>query len=203
MEKTIIELSIDANEKLATGRVLKTTTEFDSYYYKSNFQDDPKRIGNHFSERGFSKVYDAKTIGYSKPNKPYSMSFTGQQSIETIGNRLIVKPFLTFPVSKNPFTQKTRSYPVDFIYKQKKEMTSFLSIPDGYKVTNLPESYSIDNSLVKIVYRAKMMDNQLEFYALSEFKKPKYVPREYARIKSYFNTIVKKFNQEIVLEKIE
>jgi hypothetical protein len=60
----------------------------------------------------------------------------------------------------------------------------------------------MDNDLAEINLKYSINGNLLKIEGNYSFKKAIYISIEYARIKNYFDTIVKKFNEQIVMEKI-
>ena len=131
---------------------------------------------------------------------PYSINFEGDYETEKLGNNIVIKPFLGLPLSSNSLTQQKRTYPVDFEYPWEEQFESILEIPEGFKLTDLPEGYQLDNDLADINLNYTLTDNILTAKGSYKFKKAIYVANEYARIKYYLDQIVKKFNQPIVLE---
>ena len=130
------------------------------------------------------------------------ISFQGKTGIEKIGDNLVVKPFLNLPIAENKLTQKKRSYPVDFVYPNMEEYEIIINIPEGYRLAAIPEKHTLNNELAEIGLSYEPTETKLKISAKYSFKKPVYVASEYARIKFYMDTVVKRFNEEVVLEKI-
>ena len=114
----------------------------------------------------------------------------------------MINPFLNLALTKNKLTQKERNYPVDLIYPEDAQFEISMKIPEGYQVSSLPESYSMDNNLAEIKLTYVLNDHVVSIVGNYNFKKSIYTSKEYSRIKFYFDTIIKKFNEHIVLEKV-
>jgi len=113
-----------------------------------------------------------------------------------------VQPFCNFNLAKNPLTQPVRNYPVDIIYKKSSKFQTTLSIPEGYKLAKKPSDLKVENSLIKILYTTDTLTNGLvNVVGNYEFKKDVYDVVNYKEMKYYFNVIVDKFNEGIVLIK--
>ncbi|MEP4532273.1 MAG: DUF3857 domain-containing protein [Cyclobacteriaceae bacterium] len=201
LNKTAIQMNIDPQNALASAVVIKNLTEYDSYEYKARFQDDVSKIESYYTDHGFVNVSKGQSRFYDNPDMPYMIAFSGDSPIEIIDQKLLIKPFLNFPMDENTLTQDTRTYPVDLIYKQSDEFTSAIKIPEGYTATYIPESYIVDNELMNITYTATPSADYIDLSGKILFKQSMYLPENYTEIKGYFDDIVEKFNDAIVLEK--
>lgn len=202
-ENANLYISLDPNNLSATTRVNLQTTEYDSYVYKNLYANDTLKLKKRFLDVGFKTVDHLQTFNYEKNNATYVIGFDGTSQIERINDKIVVSPFLGFPPKENKLTQEKRSYPVDMIYAQSTELQSTINIPEGYKVSFIPEKFSISSDLAEVKIEYKLDKDYLEANAVYSFKKPVYQPNEYDRIKYYFKTIVKKFNEQIILEPID
>ena len=196
----VIHLSIDTSTLKAQAKIAIQTTEFEAYWYKHTFGNDTAELKNSLMKEGLTAINRVKTINYDRTGVPYIIGLEGESDIERIGDKLIISPFLKFPISLNSLTQKERSYPIDFTYPSTQYFQSTIEIPDGFKVTDLPENFNMDNGLAKIQIEYQLAGSTIVGTASYGFKKVVYQTSEYARIKSYFDTIVKKFNVQIVFE---
>ncbi len=197
-----INLTLDPQNLVANTTVTVQSTEFEALGYRNLYKDDSLKLKEALLSKGFTDVAKVKTFNYDKTSAPYTMAYEGKTALEKIDNKLVISPFLEFPIKENKLTQKTRAYPVDFIYAKKEDLTTFISIPDGYKVVSVPETYELDNALATINLKYVVRGNVVEGIANYHFKKGVYVSEEYARIKYYLDMIVKKFNEQLVLEEI-
>ncbi len=176
-------------------------TEFDGSYYRRNFEDDTIKIRKYLEETGFTSVAKTSTFNFANNEKPYIISCSAETAIEQIDNKIIVSPFMSFYQAENRLTQQTRTYPIDFTYVNTESFKCRIKIPAGYKVMNLPENYNVDNEIVKIFSSWKSDGEVLEIDCSYGFKKSVYPPANYNEIKVYFDIIVRKFHEQVVLEK--
>jgi hypothetical protein len=135
---------------------------------------------------------------------PVSLSFNAIIPVEKYNNRVLVAPFLNAPVTENPFTQKTREYPVDMIYSSQMNYNSEIVIPENLRVVQIPEELSIDNANFTLTYTIQQMGSGRIFVEASyQFHKPVYPAKMYNGLKFYYNKIIDKLNEKIVLEIVE
>lgn len=200
-EKNTIAIEIDTNSCVAMVNVTIQCTEYDAYNYRNEYENDTSSIKEFFSDN-IDNIQRIKTVNYKNVSKPYYIAFQGTDEIEKFGDNFVVNPFLSLALTKNNLTQKKRTYPVDLVYASNHVFDVSLTIPKGYQLARLPESYAMDNALAEIKVNYSLEETTLKITGNYLFKKPVYVAIEYARIKYYIDTIIKKFNEEIVLEKI-
>jgi transglutaminase-like putative cysteine protease len=202
VDSKTIALKLDPENLTAKTVVTVQSTEFEALGYRNLFKNDSIKIRENLLEDGFTNVSRVKTYNFDRTNLPYIIAYEGKTELEKIDNKIIISPFLHYPIKENILTQKKRSYPVDFIYPKKEKLISRLEIPAGYKLIGVPEAFTVDNELAEINLMYTIEDNIVEASAEYHFKKGVYISEEYARIKSYIDMIVKKFNEQLVFEKI-
>lgn len=115
--------------------------------------------------------------------------------------KIYVSPFLKESISDNPLKQKERRYPIDMIYPNKRVYNTTISFPEGYIVDFIPGDLNINNELFELKYSIISMSDKVNITFYYYFKKSKYLPNNYSLVKYYYNEIVKKSNEKIVLIK--
>lgn len=202
LENKNISLTLDTKSLKAKAGVTIQATEFEALDYRNSFNNDSTKIKESLTKSGISSVSRINTYNYDKANLPYIISYEGETSLERIDNKIVVSPFLNFPIKENKLTQKKRAHPVDFIYSKKETLTSVIDIPKGFKVVSIPEEYMVNSDLAEISLKYNITDNVIEAVAHYHFKKSLYISAEYDKIKLYFDMMVKKFNEEVVFEEM-
>jgi hypothetical protein len=203
INQTQITMNIDTSGLTAHCDVSNIYTEFEAYYEKKRTENASARISNSLEARGYFNVEVNGTRNFDSATKPYIISTTLDTQLDPIGSKISLTPFLDFPPSQNRLTQIKRTYPVDFVYRKNLNYSSFITLPKNIRYHSLPKPYHLDNELIKIDYSVTDKGNQLQANAIIEYKKAVYKSHEYARIKHYIDTMVKKFNEGIPLEMIE
>ena len=133
--------------------------------------------------------------------KPYVLTYKQTSMSEVVNDKIYVSPLLSESILENPLKQKERTYPVDMIYPEKRIFNSTILIPEGFKVDYIPAEQTINNDLFELKYRVNSDDNKIAVTFDYYFKRSVYSSNEYSLIKSYFNEIVKRGNEKIVLAK--
>ena len=130
-------------------------------------------------------------------------SFTSTNSVEIIGNKMYVSPFLFFTTTENPFKQETRQYPIDFTYPNQLKYNISLTIPDGYIVETLPQPKAVvmPDSLGGFKYIISNNGNQIQLLYTRDINQAVIGPEYYEVLKNFFKEIVNKQTEKIVLKK--
>jgi hypothetical protein len=116
---------------------------------------------------------------------------------------LYLNPLFGEVTKTNPFKALDRKYPVELpsIFD---EVYSFnMEIPEGYEVDELPKSsvarFNEDEGLFQ--YMIQQNDNMIQFRCRTKLNKANFVPEEYPNLREFFDLIVKKQAEQIVLKK--
>jgi hypothetical protein len=73
----------------------------------------------------------------------------------------------------------------------------------GYKLLVKPDNLNVENKLVNIKFASEIQDNRIiKVTGVYEFKNDVYMNYDYVDLKGYFNKIIDKFNEKLVLVKI-
>lgn len=114
---------------------------------------------------------------------------------------MYIDPFFGRVPSENPLKQLQRNYPIDMTYPERNTLTSTFTIPKGWDIDFLPANQKENNDLFEFEYQAVRNENDIKIVFSYSFKKSVYPPTHYLLIKSYFNDIIQKGNEKIVLIK--
>jgi hypothetical protein len=202
LNETNIEMDIHPELLTSNTKVLIKATEYESLGLKEKFANDSTKFSKHLIDNGCMNVSGIRFVNAEIPQRPYVIGFSGDHKMEHIDGKLLIYPFLSFPLKENRLTQPTRSYPVDFIYPKSVLLRSKITIPEDYSVVDQPEKIEIKNGLANISLKCVQKDNVLTVEGEYTFHKSIYQPGEYAAIKLYMDNIVKFFNTPLVIEQV-
>lgn len=142
-----------------------------------------------------------KCVSLTTIEEPFELEFNETQFLETAEDKLIINPFCGKAISENPFKLAARSYPIDFNYRQSKSFETTINIPSGYSILSKPDNLEVNNAVVMITYSVEILNPEtLKVTAMYDFKKDIYPAEAYSNLKAYYNIIVNKLNEKIVLE---
>ncbi|MGE0021720.1 MAG: DUF3857 domain-containing protein [Draconibacterium sp.] len=197
--RTNIEIE-KISDELQISTVSVATNEYEALYYRDTYADDIQKIKANFNSEFYSLIDTSVVVqNQYEIEKPYQISYKLSSGPETLNNKLLFSPFINEVISDNPLKQKERTYPIDMIFPRKRSFTSAIKIPDGFQVEFLPADSKINNQQFELNYSIVKSEQIIKVTFDYIFKSPVYQPVEYSKIKYYFNEIVKKGNEKIVL----
>ncbi len=118
---------------------------------------------------------------------------------------IYVSPLPLGKETENPFKLEERKYPVDFGNKFSDEMTYTLEIPEGYSIEEIPQPINIklpENGGSFLYVIKKVNEKTVQIVSRLKINKPIFLPTEYQYLKQFYNKIIEKHNELVVLKKI-
>ncbi len=157
-------------------------------------QDNP---GLELTKYGFENATDV----YAPAT--FDFDFTTSGGAQNLGNHIYLNPMFIDQIKKNPFTQEERKFPIDFGYPIDVTNIVEIEIPEGYEVDESPENaiISLPGNAGKFIYNVTRIGNKYKIISKYSITKTIFLPEEYAAVKEFFNQIVNKQSQPVVLIK--
>ncbi|HLO60383.1 MAG TPA: hypothetical protein VK179_16650 [Bacteroidales bacterium] len=206
-QSVYFEMKLDENGEMS-GKATYTKTEYAGYYLrdalrKHNSQDEyikekesqnPGLIINSFSFENLDSL--------QKPvQEIYDMSITGFADI--IGDMISVSPMLFEKLTSNPFKMEKRKYPIDYGHQIKKRFIINLTLPDGYEVSEIPSplALSLPSKSARFTYNTIVNNNTVQMICNFEIAKIIFTESEYDLVKEFYNQVIAKEAEVIMLKK--
>lgn len=182
----------------ASARYRMTQVEKDEMEYaKTYLMDD-------WTEAEIEKV---EVKNFEERNSPMQVSceFIASDYINVVGDFIYVQPMLSVAQTENPFTLKERSYPVDFAAPIHEQYILNLVVPEGYVADELPEAtrIALPNKGGSFSYQAQAMGPIIQLVSDLSITQRVFTVEEYGNIKAFFDYVVAKHAEQIVLKKSE
>jgi hypothetical protein len=193
-----LNLKIDTDELMIKGEFLDQSNEYLALKNKKAYIKNAEAFIEALQNKGFENVDDVLVMNLEAPGKPFVISYRAEYPLEYFEDKIIVAPFLNLPISENKLKQPTRLYPVDMNYKKNWVYKSIINIPEGYQILSVPEDFLMDNSLMKIELKSIQTGKHVSITGVIEYKKAVYPSKDYKRLKSYINIVIKRFNDKVV-----
>jgi len=132
-----------------------------------------------------------------------SLNVTIKDNSDVIGNKIIFTPLLYEALEKNIYTLEDRKYPVNYNYPISEMYIFEYTLPEGYIVESLPKPIKFklpDNSII-VSYMIQNIDGKISIAYKRTLAKILFLPDEYQDLKEFYNLIVKKHTEKIILKK--
>lgn len=123
---------------------------------------------------------------------------------QVAGDMIYLNPILNPTFSENPFKTESRNIPVDMDYGINEQYILSLTIPEGYMVEELPEpiNMSLMNKGASYAFSSSILsDGKVQIIIKTKVVQTYYMPEEYAALRNFFDLIINKQNEQIVLKK--
>ncbi|AXE21088.1 transglutaminase [Runella rosea] len=132
----------------------------------------------------------------------YDVSMT--DFVTKAGNLLYLKPMLGEGYTTNPFKAEERAFPVDFGYSTEETFLANFQIPKGYAVAEMPKTgvVSLPSGGGRFTYTVSVNEQKISLISRYQLKKPTYTAEEYGLLRAFFDAIIAKHNEQIVLKKV-
>lgn len=130
--------------------------------------------------------------------------FEAFEGVEEAGGKIFISPLFFIQTKENPFKSQTRKLPIDFGHTGRSHTIVNVSIPEGYEIESLPE-----NGMLKLVgdlgsyrYLVNQNGNNLQISVDFSINQSVIAESEYEHVKDFFEIMVNKENEKIVLKKV-
>jgi hypothetical protein len=150
-------------------------------------------------------VHESKFENVKNLNEPvnevYEMSLENESN--GMADILYINPIVGNAIKENPFKVEARIYPVDFGSPFEKTNLLKMKIPAGYEVEELPEPVAIalPNNGGRYIYSINNMNGIITLTSLMTINKGIFTQPEYPNLREFYNQIVAKQAELIVLRK--
>lgn len=117
---------------------------------------------------------------------------------------LYFNPVLADRTTENPFTSPTREFPVDYGNASSDVYQLTIQIPKGYKVEEVPQSksFTLPGKGATYIYQMTQTESAISLSTRFTIDKTMFLPTEYDALREFYNAIVAKEAEQIVLKKI-
>jgi hypothetical protein len=116
---------------------------------------------------------------------------------------IYLKPVLINNYKESPFKNTTRRLPVEFGYPTSYSYIINITIPDGYKVQELPKALALKmpDNIGEFRYNIQCTGQQIQVVTNVAIKS-QFIPVDYYfHLQEFFNKVVEKYAQVVVLQK--
>lgn len=123
---------------------------------------------------------------------------------QVVGDFIYMNPILLPVFEENPFKIEERTYPVDIPYPIKDRFVLLLTIPEGYAVEELPENLNLalPNKGGRFYFSVNPLGQKVQISYNFQLDQLQFQPEEYKGLKRFFDMMLEKLDEQIVLKKI-
>lgn len=209
MEKKVTTMLLTTNEK---QEMIGSLQQIPGYYESYNVREKIKEKGKEEFFKELKKAY-GDNIELMNPHidsiDKLEESVSIAYDIKLLGDRediMYINPMFGEGYKENYFKSAERLYPVEMPYAIDETYIFNMMFPDDYTVDELPKSILVKLNEAgdgQFEYRITQSENHISMRSRIQLKRAKYQPEEYEILREFFNLIVKKHSEQIVLKKIK
>lgn len=157
-------------------------------------------IGSRSWEVTKTEIGNAKNI-----NQPLKETYelVVNEHVVSTPEALYFNPVLLTRIEDNPFKLEAREYPVDYSSPFERIYMGRISIPEGYLVDELPQTkvLALPANAGRFTYSVTQAGNLLNVVCNFQINKSIFTQAEYPNLREFYNQVVAKQSEQIVLKK--
>jgi hypothetical protein len=202
-----ISASLNADGS-AEGKFRSRYTNHAALKFRKNFKNKDEDLYLSELESAFKDIeiseYEVKNEDTYKGPVSESFSFLNENAADIVNDKLYVTPISFLRMEENPFKLEERQFPVDFGYPMADRYIINIVIPEGYMIESVPDKIMIalPESMGRFSYLVSATGNQIKLSVKLEIDKAMIPANAYAYLKEFFNQVIIKESEQVVLKKI-
>ena len=206
--KEIINLMAEINAQgEVSGKARDQYMDYNAFVYRDNFNglNNESRIEKIEKSHPGLEILTLEVLNSDDLSKPIveNYSFSSNNQVEIIGDKMYFSPLLHFTMKENPFKQEQRLYPIDFVFPHQDKYSISIKIPDGYVVETLPSSKAIGMTENKAVYKYTISNTGSQIQLMYTFDVNTAIigSEDYEEVKAFYKDMVEKHTEKVVLKR--
>ncbi|WP_133177695.1 transglutaminase domain-containing protein [Chitinophaga parva] len=202
---TAVRMNVAAN-----GNVKGTYTEQEGYYRSLHLRDDVASQGQDAFRQRLARILgndatvsNLQLINLDSIDAPVAENFDFEWEHNGDGSRLYLHPIVGQVQVRNPFTAMERRYPVEMSYMDNETYIASILIPPGYVVEGVPApaNITLPDGAATFRYQLRQDGNLVQVRVMLNFNRAVFSPEEYEGLRRFFDLIVNKEAELLVLRK--
>lgn len=199
--------AIDEKGKIS-GKYRMQRTDYEAFAFREknlgiNQQNYLEKVENDYKGLQISGYDIDNSKDLSKPVIE-NFTFTTDNECEIIGDKMYINPQLFFTQTQNPFVQEKREFPIYFGYSKQEKLNINIDIPKGYVVESIPKSikFITGDNVGSYALNCTTLEDKIQIAISKEINKEIVSSDFYGVLKKFYQQMIDKQNEKIVLKKI-
>ena len=191
------------------GKLSYSKGDYAALDFRNDYEDfnsDDEYITNFKEGKKGLKVLSHKISNIDSLYLPVNEDFEVEINniVSDIDGELYIMPLLYDQIKENPFKVSDRKYPIDYGYARDKTIVLNYTFPAGYTIVNLPTATNmkLPGDAGSFVCKSSVADGKISISYKLSITKSVILQTEYADLREFYNQVVAKEAEPIVLKKI-
>jgi len=207
MERKLTSIMISSNEK---GEMVGSFQQEPGYFESHEIRERVREKGKDDFFKEVKTGFD-QDVELANTRIDSLMNLEGDIIIaydfkmnEAKADVIYINPMFGEGFGKNLFQSAERSYPVEMPYASDQTYVFNMAIPDGYTIDELPKSMILKLNEAgdgRFEYLISESNGTISMRSRITVKRANFTPAEYDLLREFFNEIVKKHSEQIVLKR--
>jgi hypothetical protein len=190
------------------GKLQSKYSKHKAYEFRNKYKD--KDLNDFISERE-SVFHDIEISDYKVENADVcdgmvseTFNYYQEEGADVINDKIYIQPYSVLKLDENPFKSEQRLFPVDFGYAFVEQSVFTIQIPKGYTLDSRPNPLilKIPSNLGEFNYNSNLIGDKLQLIVKFKINKPVIATENYLFLKQFFNQMIIKEAEQVVLTKI-
>jgi hypothetical protein len=189
------------------GRVAIASQGYEALNRRKSYQKEgDKKFATSFNASLSAwEIDSAKFNNQEKLDQPFLETYFAAipNQIQETPERLYLDPFILLVNRENIWKEQTRNYPVDLLMPEEKLLVVTLTVPQGFKIENVPANKIVampDNSIV-CSFKTLQSNNVLVISYQLVMAKSEFQKDEYGALRDFFNQVLARQGEPVILVK--
>lgn len=205
-ERKLSSLLLIADKGKWVGNLTQHFGDYESFSLRNKIKEEGQEAYFKTLQKSFGTdvtTESAKIDSLQLYDAPVSLNykFTMDPGSDDI---LYINPLFGEATKENPFKSVERKYPVEMPYAIDETYISSIYIPEGYELEELPTQIKVrlnEKNEGFFEYAIGRSGDIISMRSRIKLDRAFYMPEEYEILREFFNLIVKKQSEQIVLKK--
>ncbi|RPE05819.1 DUF3857 domain-containing protein [Chitinophaga lutea] len=206
-EYKVTGIFIAPDEKgVLTGHFQQQPTYFESYDLRAKIKEKGEETYFKDIAKGYSTDINLKNGKIDKLKdyaEPVLVEYDFTLNTDSDNGMIYLHPMFSESLRSNPFKSAVRAYPVEMPAVPDANFTLSIQLPDNYTVEEIPKStivkYNDGEGLFQFL--VQQTGNMIQLRSRVKLTRANYLPEEYDSLREFYDVIVKKHAEQIVLKK--
>lgn len=204
---TLISAALNENNMLSGNAGTMHTHHSAAFYHNLTRDGETDDLRKSLESRYQHADIQLETAGLDEGNQSQyrtEFRFETAEGALIAGDMIYMESLIGFDFDANPFKNPTRRLPVNFTYPRDIQYTAQFAVPEGYAVEDVPESLRLmmPEGACMFLYSASSMNEQVHINARLVLNRIIFPPEEYPDLKAFFDRVIQKQEEKIVLKKL-